>query len=564
MAGMNVDLERVAELATLLDGAAGAARFDELILCELLRNQDLADTVLQQLANAFRHSRGRRACDERVGPMLMLVDDGAEHRLLADAPDEECELWAAVAAVTTHPSARAWLHDVLFERRWSLVGEHRRLAFEAYMQTARSEQVPSLRTVDALRRAQELAKLGKAAAEMALVREEALGAAAVGLGAEESKPGVDLGLLRLVVDARDVPRVDELLDHARQRYTSVHNRESVIGLQLRRSSDPARREELNRALVMAWVDEARAADPLVRILHFERAAQIARDRGLPDLAAEVVVEMQQTEKPVIPTIRVEVPSTVTQEQVESLIESLVGDTFVESVGRILVHGPPTGEWERNQEMATEMAEEHSLSAFFPVVRIGADGLPRHSPGPDGVDEGVADIERLTLGHYGQLLAEALRRAVERHAPTREEVAEGLVADGCPAPVADRIARALRRYADGDYEGCAYTALPLVERLARDLLLSIGKPVYRVQQGETRGQYDGLGAMIEALSECGLDPSWYRYLRFLLTAPDGANLRNEALHGFMDNIGDAGAAYVLIAVLYLTCLGHAKSEASPAA
>lgn len=564
---MGEESDRVRELAALLDAAAAAAKYDVSIISELLRDQDLADHVLQQLANAFRHPRGRKDGDARVGPMPMFVEDGLAHRPLAEAPDEECALWAAVAELTTEPTALAWLHDVLFERRWPSVGEHRKLAFEANIAVAEADiqSGPGMPTAEALRRANELANLGKAVAERDAVVKLVLVAAATGFDAEESKPGVDLRLLELVIDVRDLPDVDELLDRARRTYSSVHNLQSVIELQLRRcAGDPARREALERDLVQVWVDEARHADPLVRILHFETAAKIARDRGLSDLAAEVVVEMQQVEKPEMPMIRVEVPTTVMAEQVESLIEDLVGETFAEGVAGILAHGPPTGDWEHNQTLAAEMAEEHPLSALFPVVRMGADGLPRHSPGVDHVEDGVADIERLALGHYGSVLAEALRRAVERHGPTEQEVTEGLVSTGCSEPLAARIARALRRFSDGDYEGCAYTALPLVERQARDLLLSVGAPLFQVQKGEMRGKYDGLGAMIEALSDRGLDPSWYRFLRFLLTAPDGANLRNEALHGFVDEIGCAGAAWVLIAVFYMSCLGPTRDVTAPAA
>lgn len=563
---MTVDAARVRELASLLDTAAARAQFDVSIISELLTDQDPADAGLQQLANAFRHPLARKEGAARVGPMPMFVEDEVAYRALADAPEEECKLWAAVAELCVEPMVLAWLHDVLFERRWKPVGEHRRQAFEANIRVAEADvrSGPGMRAADALRRANELANLGRAAAEIELVRSMVLTAASSSLKAQESRPGVDLRLLELVIDADHLTEVDYLLALARQTYPSAHNLQHVIKLQMKRTRDPGRRESLERDLVQVWVDEARSADPFVRILHLETAAKIARDRGLPDLVDAVVVEMQQTEKPEIPMIRVEVPTTVTSEQIESLIEDLIGNTFAESVARVLAYGPPTGNWDRNQALAREMAEEHPLSALFPVVRMGVDGLPRHSPGADGRDDGVAEVERLALSHFGSVLAEALRRAVERHGPSEQEVADGLTADGCSAALAARIARSLRRFAAGDYEGCAYTALPLIECLARDLLLSVGAPLYRVQTGETRGQYDGLGAMIEALSDRGLDPSWYRFLRFLLTAPDGQNLRNEALHGFVDDIGEVGAAWVLMAVFYLTCLGPARDATIPAA
>jgi hypothetical protein len=107
--------------------------------------------------------------------------------------------------------------------------------------------------------------------------------------------------------------------------------------------------------------------------------------------------------------------------------------------------------------------------------------------------------------------------------------------------------------DGDHEAAAYTGIPLVERQCRELLLAIDAPLYRVQRERAPGTYPGLGALLPQLLERGLDESWYRYLRTLLSAPNGWNFRNEALHGFVDDVGSPGSGLVLIAVLYLTLL-----------
>ena len=97
-----------------------------------------------------------------------------------------------------------------------------------------------------------------------------------------------------------------------------------------------------------------------------------------------------------------------------------------------------------------------------------------------------------------------------------------------------------------------------------LLLTIDSPLYRVQQPERApGTYPGLGALLPQLAERGLDESWYRFLRTFLSAPNGWNFRNEALHGFVDDVGATGAGLVLIAVLYMTLLHPRTSEADDA-
>lgn len=52
------------------------------------------------------------------------------------------------------------------------------------------------------------------------------------------------------------------------------------------------------------------------------------------------------------------------------------------------------------------------------------------------------------------------------------------------------------------------------------------------------------------------------LRTFLSAPNGWNFRNEALHGFVDDVGWPGAGLVLITVLYLTLLRQHRESTKP--
>lgn len=254
-------------------------------------------------------------------------------------------------------------------------------------------------------------------------------------------------------------------------------------------------------------------------------------------------------------VEVEVPQSLSPEQIEGYIDSMVGDTWWNSVMRVLAHGPPTGEVDRNRRTAADLAKEHPLQALFPKVRLGGDGLPRYTPRSDDdqLDDQLTDLETMALQWHGQLLAEALRRASVRHDPSVDAVVAALTAVGCDGPSAAAIGRVVRRFIDGDYEAAACTGIPLVERQCRQLLLAIDAPLYRVQRERAPGTYPGLGALLPQLRERGLDESWFRYLRTFLSAPNGWNFRNEALHGFVDDVGWLGAGLVLIAVLYLTLL-----------
>jgi hypothetical protein len=76
------------------------------------------------------------------------------------------------------------------------------------------------------------------------------------------------------------------------------------------------------------------------------------------------------------------------------------------------------------------------------------------------------------------------------------------------------------------------------------------PLYRTQREKSPGQYPGLGALLPELHRAGLDESWYRFLHTYFASVAGTNIRNELLHGFIDEIGEPASALILTAALYL--------------
>lgn len=173
-----------------------------------------------------------------------------------------------------------------------------------------------------------------------------------------------------------------------------------------------------------------------------------------------MLAMQAAGPPELARIEVEVPQSLSPEQIEEYIDSMTGDTWWDSVMRVLAHGPPTGDVARNRTTAVDLAKEHPLQALFPMVRLGGDGLPRYTPRSDDdqIDDQLTDLETMALGWHGHLLAEGLRRACVKHDPSVEGVVAALAAVGCEGPTAAGIGRVVRRYIDGDHEAAAYTGI----------------------------------------------------------------------------------------------------------
>lgn len=118
-------------------------------------------------------------------------------------------------------------------------------------------------------------------------------------------------------------------------------------------------------------------------------------------------------------------------------------------------------------------------------------------------------------------------------------------------MAASLARAFNHFFNNDFEAAAYVATPHIETLVRDLVLQVNEPAYRLQRGQTPGQYAGLGALLPMLTEYGMDESWARYLQTLLSGVTGINYRNDLLHGFIDDVYSGNAALVLLAALYMS-------------
>jgi hypothetical protein len=64
-----------------------------------------------------------------------------------------------------------------------------------------------------------------------------------------------------------------------------------------------------------------------------------------------------------------------------------------------------------------------------------------------------------------------------------------------------------------------------------------------------------------LRKVSLNESWYRFLHTYLASVVGANIRNELLHGFVDEITESASALILTAALYLAVLSEGTETAN---
>lgn len=500
------------------------------------------------------------------GPLSSV--DGNEHPPpLASLAQATLDLWSECAARVQNPIARARLNDLCFEARVGNRLKHIRAAIEAYLDVADrypSEDIDQMRrmrvglgSVHALRRALDIARSTRQEDLGGRVTARLVDKARAALDREDAGAGVVLGFLdALAHDRGDIPELPKLLDAASERYSlDLWNTQAVIELRLARvGNDEQSRSDLLRQSIERLLAETSRVPALHALAFVRDAAERAERYGFADLRDRAVSRLQELATGELGLTRRVTNVSLPREAVEGMIEQLVGlETWQDCLTGLVSLSPPTGEVSQNRIQATNMG---SIAPFFSRIAtqiIGQDGLPRVTvSGEEREAYNVVWVEKFRLQVEGPIRAEVLRRAgVKWGIPTEEDAAAFFGQHAhVPSPLAAALGRALIRYFRGDFEGAAFTLVPRIERVAREMLIAIGAPVFRVESRGRPGGFLGLGALLSMLVGYGLNESWLRYIDTFLSRQEGLNYRNELLHGSIDDVGEVNVGLVLIAAIYL--------------
>lgn len=487
---------------------------------------------------------------------------------VSDVQPEVLDVWVTCADHVSEPVCQARLHDLCFELRRGNIAHHIRAACEAYLSMASNNPHSAgddiQRISGAMRRMHELSRVLSLGKRSKMEDVEARAVAALLDAAQQSLdsghpgPGELLGLLDPLIDTSSDPRVDRYLGRARTAFEGdAYSTAETIMLQVRRAGDEATRERLRREQVSGYIEFAMKGLGGLRQMNLEIAIKLARDFGFADLLDQATLHLQEMTVEDLGFQKIQRSISIDRDQVEQFLAHFtVQPGWMEALAVVIGIGPPSGKVDDNRRSAAVAKAASPLMASIPQKRVGGDGLPRYvARSEDEKDEyRLAEQESMRLKIWAGLIFEALYRIEEKWHPQSDDLAAFLGANHHVQPaVAASLARAFRHFFDGDPEASAYIALPRVEALVRDLVLVLNLPVYRTQRERTPGQYPGLGALVPELIRAGMDESWGRYLTTLLSGPAGWNVRNEALHGFLSEVGPPLAALILVAALYL-CIG----------
>ena len=355
------------------------------------------------------------------------------------------------------------------------------------------------------------------------------------------------------------PSIDDALQAVLDAFDDEHIVDRVVKLQMKRADGDGERDTLQRSRVNARLKHASQSEGHLKMFHLDQAARLASQLGLRDLADLAVSRMQDIPPESLEWMILSAPLELPYYTIEQYVRDFDRQPdWRFGLARWFSTDVPSGTYLENRRRTEESLEGMIAHKIFGTRLFGAHHLPERSITTD--DEAVLEqeihrTELLNCQVYGMLQASALDRIGEITEPERTPEAVGtfMVGNfGCDSELATRLAEALLLYWERNYTAAGHLSLPLVEAAARNLLLELNEPLYRVEQGKKIGQYPGLGTLLPLLENEGLENDWVRYLRVLLL-PDGKNLRNLIAHGFARRLGAVDAALILRAAAALTLL-----------
>lgn len=535
---------------------------------------DLEGALRQAVSWAFGYRIKVAHLDQKWRVLVEPYFKGASGETIPPGLDvissDVVKIWDELAGEVTSPFAVARLRHLLFEKNFGNAREHAIASASAYMERAATWPLGLNRAKYlsiALRLARAVGDRGLVNATTNAMLDDILSITS----SEVGMPGVVLDMLRPLVDEKPRPdRLAEVMAATRDCYSDPFILDEVLALQIKHATG-ADRESLERERVKIWHDAAERAQGIIRAGHLKRAMEVAQASSQPHLAERAAAALQKIRDEDLGLATFSASRQIDEKQIEEILSPITRSSSWREglLALVSAFGPATGPVERNREQADRFAREFVFSSLFSRELLGGDGLPRFTPSNDSdlTEMRLIEQEVHALQVMAPIVSMALSKVVEVHGiPSEGELTEffkgGPLTDG---ELAASISRAITRFWSGDPEGAAFTIAPKIERLARELVLSVDAGVYRIQRGDKPGQYPGLGYLLGVLRDHNLDESWYRNILTVCGNPAGGwNLRNEMAHGFIDGINYVGAAVLIQSVLYLWLLGpnaESDSEAS---
>lgn len=565
------------ELAVLGDTLQG--RPDWLDLGQLLERASLSQSSrgLQLVAMAFIYDLvppGSTERRERVGspyaPMFD-SDDGSYPPRPSDVTEQVRRLWRWVLNAVDDAIVQARLADLLYVAEGPSAHADGRRGAKALLTLASGSEWTALNRAECATRALEIYRelndrdaVADAARQTAVLVEALL---------KQEHPGPIFIALRGLTALKPQDRPDglrALLETVIDRFCGTPHEASALGLAADAAADATARRDLRLRQLNARVEEARRADGLGKVALLQRALEFARAYGFGAEARTLLKELQDIPQSELGLQSVDVSTEIPVDQIRQEVDRICGSgatNTVDALKRLGALVPPPGgsNADVDAEVEREM-REFPLSHLFGRTILGPE-----SGAPHFVANTEENKRRAARGRNRKIYAEylggvflgPLLNAVEAHhgRPSHEVLAEHFATDLIGEVRADRVARALELFWEGDHDASAHVLVPRLESILRDIARAQGITVVKYAGEGTFGGSISLNTVMAKLRELNPDVPWLDYLEALLCDPLSINLRNLIAHGLVGGVGATGAGLLLHAACYLALLGEGPTADS---
>lgn len=496
--------------------------------------------------------------------------DEGEHAYPArihEVAASEVRLWREAVGYVRNPAARARLYDLLYVRAEPPRPHFALMAARAYLDAVDLTAELSMSTTEMLMRAWDISR------RMSLwdLHQEAHTAMAMAAQTEIRQGGYSPGAVLPLISAicsrptkrqpqaattlpAGSPTTEQLIRMAIGKYKAEHILAELFGYLRKLTSDKEQRQLLGRQEADELLSLARHQQGLARQAALEATIRRSRELGCPDIGDEATRLLQQMRHSDLDLKPLSTEVILPRDWHERFVEQFTRPRDWRTGLRFFMQtDAPTGSY-ADLERQEESTRGTSFTRLITRVTLTGEGLPRVTSSTPEAEQAaeIAWLAGFPAAQHGILLAEALHAVRLRYGEiSHADLTEFLSRSGQVDPNMARIlAYGFLHFWAGDMLACIHVVVPQIENAARALLLELDEAVYRVQVGQDPGGYIGLHNLLEALEPLGLDRDWAYYLRWLLIAPGGPNLRNDVAHGLMLDATPPWAAHALRAAALL--------------
>lgn len=380
------------------------------------------------------------------------------------------------------------------------------------------------------------------------------------LNSSDHEPGVYLTLLEDLLESDQSIASDELdvlLDKAQVKLVGdPFNTDHVLRLKIQLNRKNIDQDlDLHIERIKVWEDAAEASSGFVRLMHLEKARELASrysdHKEVERLSVKIENNAGQAKSEMVKiTATVEIPAADIKKYLENFTRYEKLSDNLRAVGN---HCPIQSKTESSKFVELMMAE-HPLQFTFSKIILDSNGLPlrRVNGFADHLSVELTSLDTRRILLWGDFVIQLFDQLFTDARASNTAIAE--LINSSPF-IEDndfeRIMSAFNYYFEKKYDESSHLVMARLEKILRKILRGAGRQTYRQPFDGNLGQNYIMSQIMKGLVGL-LDDDLHSYIKNIMCNPESLNLRNLIYHGLKLRTTQLEAALLLHLTL-LICL-----------